>query len=168
MAKVAMTARAALIVTLQVPVPVQLPLQPVKVAPAAGAGVRVTTVPVVRAVEQVAPQEIPADELVTVPLPVPDLVTVRGKEDDDCTNAAVTEVAAFIVTLQVPVPVQPPPLQPVQVAPAAGVAVRLTAVPVVKAVEQVAPQEIPAGVLVTVPLAAPALVTVSGGAVVPP
>src|SRR5437870_1229512 len=162
MAKVAMTARAALIVTLQGPVPVQLPLQPVKVAPAAGAGVRVTTVPVVRAVEQVAPQEIPADELVTVPLPVPDLVTVRGKEDDDCTNAAVTEVAAFIVTLQVPVPVQPPPLQPVKVAPAAGVAVRLTTVPVVKAVEQVAPQEIPAGALVTVPTPAPDLVTLSG------
>src|SRR5438445_3340336 len=161
MAKVAMTARAALIVTLQVPVPVQLPLQPVKVAPAAGAGVRVTTVPVVRAVEQVAPQEIPADELVTVPLPVPDLVTVSGKEDDDCTNAAVTEVAAFIVTLQVPVPVQPPPLQPVKVAPAAGVAVRLTTVPVVKAVEQVAPQEIPAGALVTVPTPAPDLVTLS-------
>src|SRR5205807_9667721 len=78
MAKVAMTARAALIVTLQVPVPVQLPLQPVKVAPAAGAAVRVTTVPVVRAVEQVAPQEIPAGELVTVPLPAPALVTVRA------------------------------------------------------------------------------------------
>src|SRR5205807_9093238 len=78
MAKVAMTARAALIVTLQVPVPVQLPLQPVKVAPAAGAGVRVTTVPVVRAVEQVAPQEIPAGVLVTVPLPAPALVTVRA------------------------------------------------------------------------------------------
>src|SRR5439155_25507079 len=78
MAKVAMTARAALIVTLQVPVPVQLPLQPVKVAPAAGAGVRVTTVPVVRAVEQVAPQEIPAGLLVTVPLPAPALDTVRA------------------------------------------------------------------------------------------
>src|SRR5437660_12284131 len=81
MAKVAMTARAALIVTLQVPVPVQLPLQPVKVAPAAGAGVRVTTVPVVRAVEQVAPQEIPAGLLVTVPLPAPALVTVRAGDD---------------------------------------------------------------------------------------
>src|SRR2546428_4610694 len=162
MAKVAMTARAALIVTLQVPVPVQLPLQRVRVAPAGGAGVRVPTVPVVRAVEQVAPQEIPADDLVTVPLPVPDLVTVRGKEDDDCTNAAVTEVAAFIVTLQVPVPVQPPPLQPVKVAPAAGVAVKVTTVPVVKAVEHVAPQEIPAGPLGTVPPPAPALGTVSG------
>src|SRR5437016_14338491 len=100
MAKVAMTARAALIVTLQVPVPVQLPLQPVKVAPAAGAGVRVTTVPVVRAVEQVAPQEIPADELVTVPLPVPDLVTVRGGQDDHAATAAVTEGAAFTAALQ--------------------------------------------------------------------
>src|SRR5437660_1395086 len=113
MANVAVTARTALIVTLQVPVPVQLPLQPVKVAPAAGVAVRVTRVPVVKAVEQVAPQEIPPGELVTVPLLVPDLVTVSGK-DDDCTNAAVTEVAAFIVTVQVPVPVHPPPLQPVK------------------------------------------------------
>src|SRR5438105_1931826 len=140
MAKVAMTARAALIVTLQVPVPVQLPLQPVKVAPAAGAGVRVTTVPVVRAVEQVAPQEIPADELVTVPLPAPDLDTVRAEDDDDCTPAADTDVAA----------------------------VKVTTVPVVKAVEHVAPQEIPAGLLVTVPLPAPALETVRAGPVVPP
>ena len=32
--------------------------------------------------------------------------------------------AALIVTVQVPVPEQPPPLQPVNVEPAAGVAVR--------------------------------------------
>src|SRR3989442_1688654 len=166
MAKVAMRARAALIVTLQVPVPVQLPLQPVKVAPAAGAGVRVTTVPVVRAVEQVAPQEIPAGELVTVPLPVPDLVTVRGEEDDDCTNAAVTEVASFIVPLQAPVPAQTPPRPPELVAPAAGAAVKVTTVPVVKAVEHVAPQEIPVGLLVTVPLFAPVLEIVRVGPVV--
>ena len=82
-------------------------------------------------------------------------------------KVAVTEVAAFIVTLQVPVPVQPP-LQPVKVEPAAGAAVKVTTVPVVKAVEHVAPQEIPAGLLVTVPLPAPALETVRAGPVVPP
>src|SRR5207245_9794527 len=98
-----------------------------------------------------------------VQLPVPGVATGRWQEEDDCTKEAVTEVAAFIVTLQVPVPVQPPPLQPVKVAPAAGVAVRLTTVPVVKAVEQVAPQEIPAGALVTVPTPAPALVTLRAG-----
>jgi len=66
-----------------------------------------------------------------------------------------------IVTLQVPVPVQPPPLQPVKVEPAAGVAVRVTAVPVVNAAEHVVPQEIPAGLLVTVPLPVPDRETVS-------
>jgi len=131
----------------------------VKVEPAAGAAVRVTTVPVVKEVEQVAPQEIPAGELVTVPVPAPALDTVSAK--DVCMNAAVTEVAAFIVTAQVPVPVQPPPLQPVKVEPAAGAAVKVTTVPIVKEFEHVAPHEIPVGLLVTVPLPAPALDTVS-------
>src|SRR2546428_13932098 len=108
MAKVAMTARAALIVTLQVPVPVQLPLQPVKVAPAAGAGVRVTTVPVVRAVEQVAPQEIPAGELVTVPLPAPDLVTVRGEAGGHRATAADPDGGAPIVPQLALAPERPP------------------------------------------------------------
>ena len=76
-------------------------------------------------------------------------------------KVAVTEVAAVIVTVQVPVPVQPAPLQPVKVEPAAGAAVRVTTVPLVKEVEQVAPQAMPAGALVTVPAPAPALVNVS-------
>ena len=44
-------------------------------------------------------------------------------------NVAVTVLAAVMVTVQEPVPVQPPPLQPPKVDPAAGVAVRVTAVP---------------------------------------
>jgi hypothetical protein len=158
-AKVAVTDVAALIVTVQVPVPVQPPLQPVKVEPAAGAAVRVTTVPVVKEVEHVAPQEMPAGALVTVPLPAPALVMVSAK--DDCMKVAVTEVAALIATVQVPVPEHPPPLQPVNVEPAAAAAVNVTEVPLVNDAEQVAPQEIPAGLLVTVPLPAPALETVS-------
>jgi hypothetical protein len=63
--------------------------------------------------------------------------------------------------VQVPVPLQPPPLQPENVEPAAGVAVKVTAVPLVKPAEQVLPQEMPVGALVTVPLPAPALLTVS-------
>ncbi len=47
-------------------------------------------------------------------------------------KVAVTEVAAFIVTVQEPVPVQPPPLQPVNVEPAEGAAVKVTMVPLVK------------------------------------
>ena len=158
-AKVAVTVCAALIVTVQVPVPVQPPLQPVKVEPAAGAAVRVTTVPVVKEVEHVAPQEMPAGALVTVPLPAPALVTVSAK--DDCMNVAVTEVAALIATVQVPVPEHPLPLQPVNVESAAAAAVNVTEVPLVNDAEQVAPQEMPAGLLVTVPLPAPALEIVS-------
>jgi hypothetical protein len=49
----------------------------------------------------------------------------------------------------------------VNVEPAAGVAVRVTDVPLPNAAEHVAPHEIPAGALVTVPVPAPALLTVS-------
>jgi hypothetical protein len=160
-AKVAVTLRAALIVTVQVlAVPEQPPpLQPEKVEPAAGAAVRVTAVPDVKEVEQVAPQAMPAGLLVTVPLPAPALVSVRV--NDGSAKVAVTEVAPLIVTVQVvAVPEQPPPFQPEKVEPDAGAAVKVTAVPLVKEVEQVVPQEMPAGELVTVPLPAPALVTV--------
>ena len=71
-----------------------------------------------------------------------------------------TEVAAFTVTVQVPVPEQPLPLQPVKVEPAAGTAVKVTA-PFVNEAEHVAPQEMPAGLLVTVPLPAPVEETAS-------
>ena len=74
---VAVTALAAFMVTLQAPVPLQAPLQPAKTEPEAGVAVRFTTVPLVKLAEQVAPQEIPAGELVTVPVPVPVSVTVR-------------------------------------------------------------------------------------------
>jgi hypothetical protein len=158
--KVAVTDLAALTVTVHVLVPPQPPpLQPVNVAPAAGVAVRVTAVPVVKACEQVAPQEMPAGALVTLPLPAPDVVTLSVK--DDCTKLAATEVAALMVTVHVPVPLQPPPLQPVNVEPAVGVAVRVIAVPLANAAEQVAPHEIPAGLLVTVPVPAPAFETVN-------
>src|SRR5436309_8496074 len=144
---------------MQGPVPEQpLPVQPPKVEPAAGVAVSVTAVPLVKLAEQVAPQVIPAGELVTVPLPVPALLTVSAKLGR--LKVAVTVVAVETVTTQVPVPEHPPPLQPLKVEPAAGLAVSVTAVPLVKLAEQVAPQVIPAGELVTVPLPVPAGVTV--------
>src|SRR5213593_908644 len=159
-AKVAVTVVAVLRVMVQVPVPEQPPpLQPVKVEPAAGAAVKVTAVPLAYVAAQVAPHEIPGGALVTVPAPAPVLLTVSVKV---CTaKVAVTVVAALRVTEQVPVPEQPPPLQPVKVEPAAGAAVKVTAVPLANAVEHVAPQEIPAGLLVIVPVPAPLGLTVS-------
>ena len=70
---------------------------------------------------------------------------------------AVPVVAAFMVTTHVPVPAHPPPVQPVKVDPAAGVAVSVTGVPLAYATAQIEPQFMPAGLLETVPLPVPAL-----------
>ena len=72
-----------------------------------------------------APQLIPAGALVTVPLPVPALLTVSAKVCG--VKVAVTVVAALMLTVQAPVPVHAP-VQPLKVEPAAGVAVNVTAV----------------------------------------
>src|SRR5438309_3904822 len=147
-------------VTAQVPVPVQPPpLQPLKIEPVAGAAVNVTAVPLAYGAEQVAPQVIPAGALVAVPLPVPAVLTVRWKVGT--VNVAVTVVDALRVTVQVPVPVQPPPLQPLNRESVAEGAGEVTAVPLAYGAEQVAPQVIPAGVLVIVPRPVPVVVPVS-------
>ena len=72
----------------------------------------------------------------------------------------------FSVSVQVDVPLHAPD-QPANVDPAAGMAVRVTELPVAKFAEHVCPQSIPAGLLVTVPDPVPEFVTVScaGGAV---
>jgi len=122
--KVAVTDSAAVMVTVQAPVPVQAPLQPIKVEPVAAAAVKVTEVPSHMVSEQSEPQSIPVPD--TVPVPVPDLVTVRS-----CfcrAKSAVTDFAASMVTVQAPVPVQAPP-QPPKVEPVAAAAVKVTKVP---------------------------------------
>ncbi|MEZ4402234.1 MAG: hypothetical protein R3B06_19575 [Kofleriaceae bacterium] len=74
---------------------------------------------------------------------------------------AVTVAAAFMVTLQVPVPEQPPPDQPVKVEPALGAADNVDAGAGGVGLEQLlAPQAIPAGTRTSVPLPVPALATV--------
>jgi hypothetical protein len=73
---------AALIVTAQVPVPEHPPPdQPMKVAPVPATAVRVTTVPGLKEALQVVPQSMPDGEEVTVPVPVPVVMTARGYED---------------------------------------------------------------------------------------
>jgi hypothetical protein len=156
--KVAVTEVAAVMTTAHVPVPEQPPpLQPENPDPVLGAAMSVTVVVVAKLLEQIDPQVIPAGTLVTVPLPVPILVTVSVA---DCAKDAVTVAAAVIATVHEPLPLQPAPLHPAKIEPAAAVALRVTVVVVAKLAEQVPPQLIPAGVLVTVPLPDPILFTV--------
>src|SRR5580704_80670 len=67
------------------------------------------------------------------------------------TKFGVTVVFAVIVTVQGSTPAQPPPDQPAKVELLAATAVNVTWVPTAKLAEQVAPQLIPDGPLVTVP-----------------
>ena len=69
---------------------------------------------------------MPAGLLLTVPLPLPVLVTVRAY---NCIKLAFTHLTALIVTVQVVPETVSQPLQPVKMEPRAGVAVRVTAVP---------------------------------------
>jgi hypothetical protein len=138
--KVAVTDCAVLIVTVQgTVVPVQAPFQPAKAAPADVLGVRLTEVPLMKLAEQVAPQLMPAGELVTVPeaAPAPVFDTVRAKVGAGA-KSAVTETGVVpMVKVQTPVPVQAP-LQPENTeAEEAGVAVRVTVLPVLIALELV-------------------------------
>src|SRR5580704_4005986 len=80
--KVAVTALAAVMVTLQVPIPEQAPLQPAKVDPVAAVAVRVTTVPLLKLALQVLGQVMPAGLLLTEPAPVPASVRDSRNEPD--------------------------------------------------------------------------------------
>jgi hypothetical protein len=145
-ANVAVTLCAVFIVTTQLPTPLQAPPQPPKPQPFAGVAVSVTCDPWAKFALHVDPQLIPAGELVTVPLPV----TLTDNTSSG-TNVAVTVAAAFIGTLQPPLPLQAPP-QLLKTQPAAGVGVRVTGDPPVKTWLQVDGQLMPAGLLATVPL----------------
>src|SRR6185312_14623895 len=157
--KVALTDFAASMVTLHAPVPLQAPPQPANAEPVSGVAVKLTTVPLAKLAEHVVPQEIPGGVLVTVPVPVPLLATVREKGPGLAVKFALTDFAASMVTLHAPVPLQAP-LQPAKVEPESGVAVKFTTAPLSKFAEHVSPQDIPAGELVTVPVPVPLFVTV--------
>src|SRR5688572_33340969 len=98
---------------------------------------------------------MPAGDDVTTP---PEL-TVTVRTAGLRLNVAVTFFAAFIVTAQLPVPVQLP-AQPANSESAVGVGIRVTSVFAVKPAEHVAPQSSPEGLDDTLPVPVPFFITV--------
>src|SRR5437867_5162482 len=105
-----------------------------------------------------APRVMLVGLVVTVPTPAPAAETVSTNVR---VKVAVMEVSVVMATTHGAVPAQPPPLQPVNTEPGAGLAVRVTVASLANLAEQVDPQSIPGGALVTVPAPAPAVETVS-------
>jgi hypothetical protein len=70
---------------------------------------------------------MPVGSDVTVPAPVPARTTFRLKRWVE--NVAVTLVSLARVIVQVPVPVQPPPVQLAKLEPGPAIGVRMIAVP---------------------------------------
>jgi hypothetical protein len=137
------------------------PDHPANADPALGAAASVTDAPVAKLALQVEPQLIPAGVLVTVPVPLPALVTVSftGAGPDDV-KVAVTDADALSAMMHDAVPLHPPD-HPANVEPVLGAAVSVTEVPVAKVALHVDPQLMPAGLLLTIPAPLPALVIVS-------
>ena len=124
---VAVTLRAAVIASVQPPVPEHAPLQPANVEPLAAVAPNVTEAPLAKLAMQVLPQLMPVGLEVTVPVPVPARVTASAKVDEPL-NVAVTARAAVIETVQVPVP-EHAPLHAANVEPLAATAVSVTEAP---------------------------------------
>src|SRR5688500_685564 len=98
---------------------------------------------------------MPPGAEVTEPLPTRGTVSVCVA----LANVAVTVTAAVIGTVHGAVPVQVAPLQPVNVEPAAATAVKVVIWPATYVSVQSAPQLMPAGLDVTVPVPVPPRVT---------
>jgi hypothetical protein len=159
MAKFATTDVSAFSVKRQVS-PVHAPLQPVKKYPWAGEALSITMVPAANGAEHIA-HEMPVGLLVTNPGPPPSL-TVRNTLDGGGgitvpagANVAVTDTSEPGTTTQVELLLQSPLLQPRNIEPALALAVRATGKLLLKRAEQLVPQEMPDGLLVTVPLPVP-------------
>jgi hypothetical protein len=147
----AVTERARVTGTTHAPVPVHAP--PHATGPDA---VSVTGTPAPKEATQASPQTMPGTSLVTDP---PAAATATANTVSGGANVAVTARGSAILTEQGPVPVQPP-VQPVNDQPGVGDAVSVTVLSVGNIAEQVGPQLMPPGWLVTVPL--PLNVTASG------
>src|SRR2546423_7701428 len=98
--KLALTACAAVMVTMQVPVPVQSPPHPPKKKPLPGCGVRVTTVFQANGCEQLAIEQLMSVGVeLTVPVAAPLKTLVSVSVCVDGTKVAVTILATSMVTV---------------------------------------------------------------------
>jgi hypothetical protein len=77
--------------------PLHAPLQPEKVEPGIGMAVRATLVPLVIGALQVDPQLIQLDDEVTVPLPLPSLLTVSENEPGIVVDVVVVTYVVVVV-----------------------------------------------------------------------
>jgi hypothetical protein len=157
-AKVAVTVVAALMGTVHCRL---LPEQPPpdhdeNTDPACGAAVSVTEVPAWKLALHVAPQLMPAGDEVTVPAPAPVFETVRVRMS--ITKVAVTLVGLLgTVITHWPLPEHPPPDHDWNTHPVGALALSVTLEATLKVLAHVAPQSMPAGEEVTVPV--PTLLT---------
>ncbi len=152
-AKVAVTVVLLAMFTVHVvPATLVQPLQLPKTEPAPAVGVRSTDA--LKLAVHVPGQLMPAGVLATESLAKPAMVTVSI-----CPKVAVTVVLLVILTVHVVPTTLVHPLQPMKTEPPLAAGVRST--DVLKFAVQVAPQLMPAGLLVTVPLPVPTLFTVS-------
>ena len=136
--------------TVQSDVPVQLlPFQPTKADPACGTPESVTLVPQGYVALQPPPLQV------TVPTPVPANVIPRLGLAEEVLKVAVIVWFVVTVTAQVALAVAQAPPQSAKVLFGAGTAVKVTTVPEDTVRVQVAPQLIPAGLEVMVPVPAP-------------
>ena len=127
--KLAATDFAALMLTVHdEPETVSHPVHPLKNDPGCEVAVSVTTVPVAYVAEHPAPQLIPPGLELTVPRPIPVLVTVSVKLN--AVNVGTTDLDAFSVRLHVSLDAESHPLQLSNLDPATGDAVRVIDVPV--------------------------------------
>jgi hypothetical protein len=164
--KLALTASAALSVTVQPPVPEHAPPHPANTELESAAGVSVTGVLSENSAVQVAPHVIPPGALETEPPPAPVRLTDKAYLAAGVKVAVTGTAAVPMGNVHVPVPEQPPPLQPANTDPGTdGVAVSVTDVPVlIRVLVQTPGQAIPPTLLVTEPVPVPATVTSTGNA----
>jgi|SRR5690242_1384315 hypothetical protein len=137
--------------------PLQAPLKPEKLNPAAGAALRLTAVPGGKLAAQLEGQLIPAGVLVTVPLP--ESATVNWAAGTAVNVAETVWLLESTILQDEPVHA---PAKPAKLKPDAGAGVMVTVVPGAKLAVQVDGQLIPDGLLVIVPVPDTATVSCTG------